>query len=92
MEAVKSNPEAVIVGAKIVAARKRRGISQVELSRRLAERLGREPESVRRTLFNNETGRNVPRMGFLEAIADELGEPLDSFRSGAEDGADEKAA
>lgn len=92
MEAVKTNPEAIRVGAKIVAARKRRGISQVELSRRLAERLGREPESVRRTLINNERGRNVPRMGFLEAIADELGESLDSFRLGAEDGATGKAA
>lgn len=92
MEAVNTNPDAIRVGAKIVAARKRQGISQVELSRRLADRLGREPESVRRTLINNERGRNVPRMGFLEAIADELGEPLDSFRLGAGDGATRKAA
>lgn len=90
--AARVNEEAIRVGQKIVSARKRKGISQVELSRRLGERLGRDPESVRRTLINNERGRNVPRMGFLEAIAAELDEPLGSFRLGAGDGATGKAA
>lgn len=75
------------VGERIVAARKRRGMSQVDLSKVLAERYGRDPESVRRTLVNNETGKNSPRLHFLEAIADATGQPLEFFA--VEDGGDE---
>lgn len=67
------------VGARIVAARKRRGMSQVDLSRVLAARYGRDPESVRRTLVNNETGKYSPRLHFLEAIAEATGQPLEFF-------------
>jgi len=67
------------VGERIVAARKRKGMSQVELSKVLAERYGRDPESVRRTLVNNETGKYSPRLHFLEAIAAATEQPLAFF-------------
>lgn len=67
------------VGERIVAARKRKGMSQVDLSKALAERYGREPESVRRTLVNNETGKYSPRLHFLQAIAEATEQPLEFF-------------
>lgn len=67
------------VGRRIVAARKRKGMSQVELAKALAERYGRDSESVRRTLVNNETGKYSPRFHFLEAIAEATGQPLEFF-------------
>lgn len=67
------------VGKRIVAARKRKGMSQVGLAKALAERYGREPESVRRTLVNHETGKNTPRLHFLEAIAEATDQPLEFF-------------
>ena len=67
------------VGERIVAARKRKGMSQVALSRVLAARYGRDPESVRRTLVNNETGKYSPRLHFLEAIAEATEQPLEFF-------------
>lgn len=79
------------VGKRIVAARKRRGMSQGQLARILAERYGREPESVRRTLWNNETGKNTPRLHFLEAIAEATGQPLEFFAVEEGGGADGKA-
>jgi transcriptional regulator with XRE-family HTH domain len=67
------------VGERIVAARKRKGMSQVDLAKSLAERYGRDSESVRRTLVNNETGRYSPRLHFLEAIAEATDQPLEFF-------------
>lgn len=62
-----------------MAARKRKGMSQVDLAKRLAERYGRDSESVRRTLVNNETGKYSPRLHFLEAIAEATEQPLEFF-------------
>ena len=70
---------AQIVGKRIVAARKRKGMSQVDLARVLAERYDREPESMRRTLVNNETGKYSPRLHLLQAIAEATGQPLEFF-------------
>lgn len=70
---------AAIVGERIVSARKRKGMSQVDLAKALAERYGRDPESVRRTLVNNETGKYSPRLHFLEAIAEATDQPLAFF-------------
>ena len=67
------------VGARIVAARKRKGMSQVDLAKALAKRYGRDSESVRRTLVNNETGKYSPRLHFLEAIAEATEQPLEFF-------------
>lgn len=67
------------VGERIVAARRRQGMSQVDLAKALAERYGRDSESVRRTLVNNETGKYSPRLHFLEAIAEATGQPLEFF-------------
>lgn len=67
------------VGERIVAARKRKGMSQVALSKVLAEKYGRDSESVRRTLVNNETGKNSPRLHFLQAIAEATEQPLEFF-------------
>ncbi len=74
------------VGERIVAARKRLGMSQVDLAKQLAERYGRDSESVRRTLVNNETGKYSPRLHFLEAIAEATSQPLEFFA--VEDGGD----
>lgn len=79
------------VGKRIVAARKRKGMSQVALSRALAERYGRDPESVRRTLVNNETGKYSPRLHFLEAIAEATEQPLEFFAIGEGGDADGQA-
>lgn len=70
---------AEIVGNKIRAARKRKGMSQVELARQLAERYGTDPERERRTLVNNETGRYSPRLHRLQAIAEATEQPLEFF-------------
>lgn len=67
------------VGERIVVARKRLGMSQVDLAKKLAKRYGRDPESVRRTLVNNETGKYSPRLHFLEAIAEATNQPLEFF-------------
>lgn len=70
---------AKLVGERIVAARKRKGLSQVELSKRLAEKYGTDPESERRTLGNNERGTYEPRLHRLEAIAEATSQPLEFF-------------
>ena len=76
---------AQVVGERIVAARTRKGISQVELATRLAARYDKEPETVRRSLVNNETGKYAPRLHMLQAIAEETEQPLEFFTA-AEDG------
>lgn len=76
------------VGERIVAARKRKGMSQVDLAKALAKRYDRDPESVRRTLVNNETGKYSPRLHLLQAIAEATEQPLEFFAvEGAGDGA-----
>lgn len=72
------------VGSRIVAARRRKGMSQRALAEAIAERTGKNPESVRRSLINNETGHNAPRMKTLELIAEITEQPLDFFRSAGE--------
>ena len=67
------------IGQRIVAARKRKGMSQVKLAEALAERSGLEPETVRRSLVNNETGKFAPRLRTLEAIAAVTAQPLSFF-------------
>lgn len=57
-------------------------MSQVQLARRLAERYGTEPERERRTLVNNETGKNEPRLHRLQAIAEITQQPLEFFSVG----------
>jgi transcriptional regulator with XRE-family HTH domain len=79
---------AKIVGDRIVSARKRKGMSQVDLAAKLAERYGREPESIRRSLVNNETGKYTPRLHMLQAIAEATEQPLEFFTA-EEDGGDE---
>lgn len=74
-----------VVGERIVAARKRKGMSQVDLAVALARRYGRESESVRRSLVNNETGKYAPRLHMLQAIAEETEQPLEFFTA-EEDG------
>lgn len=74
-----------VVGGRIVTARKRKGMSQVDLATRLAARYGREPETVRRSLVNNETGKYTPRLHMLQAIAEETEQPLEFFTA-VEDG------
>lgn len=75
-----------VVGERIVAARNRKGISQVDLAKRLAARYGKEPETVRRSLVNNETGRYAPRLHMLQAIAEETEQPLEFFTVAEDDG------
>lgn len=72
--------ERVQIGERIRSARKRKGISQVQLSEALAERFGGGAENIRRSLVNNEQGKYAPRMRTLEAIAEITGQPLDYFR------------
>jgi transcriptional regulator with XRE-family HTH domain len=67
------------VGDKIIAARKRKGMSQVDLAKRLAERYGTDPESERRSLGNNERGSYAPRLHRLQAIAEATEQPLEFF-------------
>jgi transcriptional regulator with XRE-family HTH domain len=73
------------VGEKIVLARKRRGMSQVDLATVLAAKYGKEPETIRRSLVNNETGKYAPRLHMLQAIAEATEHSLDFF---AVEGAD----
>jgi len=68
-----------LIGERIVAARSRKGMSQVDLSKALALRYDRDPESVRRSLVNNETGKYAPRLHTLQAIADATDQPLEFF-------------
>ena len=67
------------IGRQIKAARKRQGMSQKQLSEAMAARSGMEPETVRRSLVNNETGKYAPRLRTLEAIAHITGQPLEFF-------------
>lgn len=76
---------AQVIGDRIRAARKRRGMSQVELARRLAERYGRQPESVRRAIVNYETGKYSPRLHILQSIAEATDTPLAFFAIGDEE-------
>lgn len=69
------------IGGQIVAARKRKGMSQRDLAAALVERFGGEVDSMRRSLVNNETGKYAPRMRTLEAIAEITEQPLDFFRA-----------
>lgn len=71
--------EAKRIGERIVAARHRKGMSQVKLAAALAERSGLDPESVRRSIGNNERGKNAPRVRTLTAIAEILEQPLSFF-------------
>lgn len=77
---------AQLVGQKIIDARKARGMSQVTLAKRLAERYGTDPESERRSLGNNERGAYEPRLHRLEAIAEATGHPLEFFAVGEGNG------
>lgn len=63
-----------------MAARRRKGLSQRALATAIAERTGKDPESVRRSLINNEMGHNAPRMRTVELIAEITGQSLDFFR------------
>lgn len=74
------------VGQRIVTARKRKGISQVGLAKRLAARFDKDPETMRRSLVNNETGRYAPRLHTLQAIAEETEQPLEFFTVAEVDG------
>lgn len=78
---------AKIVGQRIVTARKRKGMSQVALAKRLAARFEKDPETMRRSLVNNETGRYAPRLHTLQAIAEETEQPLEFFAVAEVDGA-----
>ena len=70
---------AKIVGERIVVARKRKGLSQVDLAAALAKRYDKEPETIRRSLVNNETGKYSPRLHMLQAIAAETEQTLEFF-------------
>lgn len=81
------------VGEKIVAARKRKGMSQVDLATRLAEMYGwpdepgaADPETMRRSLGNNERGSYAPRLHRLQAIAEATEQPLEFFSVDGGDG------
>lgn len=67
------------VGGRIVAARKRIGMSQAKLAEALAERSGLDAESVRRSIGNNERGKYSPRLRTLEAIAEITEQPISFF-------------
>ncbi len=85
MQQITAKRRAEIVGERIVAARNRKGMSQVALATALAKRYGKESETVRRSLVNNETGKYAPRLHMLQAIAEETEQPLEFFTA-AEDG------
>lgn len=86
--AVDQAERARAIGLRIVAARKRKGLSQVGLAEALAERAGNvvESESVRRSLGNNERGKYAPRLRTLEAIAEITDQPISFFLGPAEVG------
>lgn len=69
------------IGQRIVAARSRKGMSQLKLAEALAERAGDviTAESVRRSLVNNENGIYAPRLRTLQSIAEITEQPLDFF-------------
>jgi transcriptional regulator with XRE-family HTH domain len=54
-------------------------MSQEDLAVALAAQFGTTPDRERRTLVNNETGRNAPQLRRLQAIAEATGKPLDFF-------------
>lgn len=74
------------IGQRIVAARKRKGMSQVQLATALAERYGTDPETMRRSLGNNERGSYAPRLHRLQAIAEATGQPLAFFAVDGDNG------
>ena len=82
---ITAKQRAKIVGERIVTARKQKGLSQVALATLIAARYGKEPETVRRSLVNNETGKYAPRLHMLQAIAEETEQPLEFFTA-EEDG------
>lgn len=67
------------IGNQIRRARKRQGMSQRRLAELIAERAGIEPETARRSLVNNETGKYAPRVRTLEVIAEITEQPLEFF-------------
>ena len=67
------------IGNRIRAARGRQGMSQRHLAERIAEVAGIEPETARRSLINNETGKFAPRLRTLEVIAQITEQPLEFF-------------
>ena len=73
------NTKAQEIGDRIVAARKRKGMSQVKLAEAMAARSGLDPESVRRSLGNNERGKFAPRLRTIQVIAEITEQPLDWF-------------
>lgn len=81
-----SKQRAKVVGERIVAARKRKGMSQVQLATVLAARYDKEPETIRRSLVNNETGKYAPRLHMLQAIAEATDQSLDFFTVAEVDG------
>lgn len=76
---VEQQQRAKAIGDRIVAARKRKGMSQMKLAEALAERSGLDPESVRRSIGNNERGKYAPRVRTLQVIAEVLEQPLEFF-------------
>lgn len=75
-----TNTRAQQVGERIRAARSRKGMSQVGLSQLLGAKFGNNPETLRRSIVNWETGKHEPRGHYLEAIAEATDQPLDFFR------------
>jgi transcriptional regulator with XRE-family HTH domain len=72
------------IGNRIRTARKRQGMSQRRLAELIGERSGIEPETARRSLVNNETGKYAPRLRTLEVIAEITEQPLDFFMGSPE--------
>lgn len=81
-----SEERARLLGERIVSARKRKGMSQVQLASILAERYGTDTETIRRSLGNNERGVYAPRLHRLQAIADATDQPLEFFSVGEGNG------
>ncbi len=79
MKTEQQRAEAKRIGEQIIKARKRKGMSQVQLSAALAARSGLDAESVRRSIGNNERGKNAPRVRTLAAIAEILDQPISFF-------------
>lgn len=70
---------AVRIGNQIREARGRQGMSQVQLAEAISDRTGIGPETARRSLVNNETGKFAPRLRSLEVIAEITGQPIEFF-------------
>ena len=54
-------------------------MSQRQLAELIAARAGVEPETARRSLINNETGKFAPRLRTLEVISEVTCQPLEFF-------------